>query len=441
MGLSARLRTKISNYLDEGDRGREPFFAGREYEVNLVAKNLNMLRSGSNQGRTICLSGPPGIGKTAFISALEEKLHEHGDEYVVVIKTSRGSFHDPKAILQSIAEGIPIDWMPKERFSALKDARRAIGLAKKEITGIRIPGFAIQMACPNPDNLRQGEFPAGEVNDLMSSAPPSAAIILCVDEAHKLSHADRGNDILTDIHEAAKAPVLPLFAGHGNTPDVLRPSISNRWADDNERPMQPLCSSDAIIYVEKILKHLEIEGPQSHHDRITLWVVDESDGWPHHLRNAMASIAKECLRSDSVTPQSWNGALIATELSERLVRYYKQRFRGKLKHSVPIVSGFLRQLETKPKPHNDHVVYQAACEYLDGVDHPHAKNLLHRNNISEPNGLFDAMVAEGVLSRSEPKVDHDYVWACPITSLRNYADTLKHTYKSDFPRPSVGYSQ
>lgn len=70
MPLAEMDRIRIADYANQGDREDEPAFVGRKDLFDLVARNMRAAMRGRSKGRTICLAGPPGIGKTAFLSEM-----------------------------------------------------------------------------------------------------------------------------------------------------------------------------------------------------------------------------------------------------------------------------------------------------------------------------------------------------------------------------------
>ena len=66
----AEWRAKVEDYIDEGDRGVEPIYVGRE---DLLHTTSRMVRSATKSSRTFVVSGGPGAGKTAFLNKVAEE--------------------------------------------------------------------------------------------------------------------------------------------------------------------------------------------------------------------------------------------------------------------------------------------------------------------------------------------------------------------------------
>jgi len=61
-----------------GDRDTEPILAGRDSLFELVKGQARLAAARVGKGRTICICGPPGVGKTAFVEEFGKRCR-NGD--------------------------------------------------------------------------------------------------------------------------------------------------------------------------------------------------------------------------------------------------------------------------------------------------------------------------------------------------------------------------
>jgi len=115
MGLSEAQRIRLSDYAIQGSREIEPVFVGRANLFELLKGNARSVLAKCFRGRTVCLSGAPGIGKTAFLEELRTRC-EAGtflNGKARFVDVDAGELHNPVAIMEACAaqiEGFDADW-------------------------------------------------------------------------------------------------------------------------------------------------------------------------------------------------------------------------------------------------------------------------------------------------------------------------------------------
>ena len=107
MALSQDHRDALTEYVGLGERALEPVFVGRESFFDRV-RSASAAALRGVPGTTMCLYGPPGVGKTAFIAALEQRQRED-DSLPQVVRVAPGELREPRYVLRRVASAIFAD--------------------------------------------------------------------------------------------------------------------------------------------------------------------------------------------------------------------------------------------------------------------------------------------------------------------------------------------
>ena len=233
-GLSEERRAAIRRYVIRGDRTREPVFVGRETEFTAVRNSIDAARDGYRERRTVCLSGPPGIGKTAFLTACHQRMMENpptnGDN---LIWTTVGSMdlRDPVAVTYVVADAInrlPDDCINTSRMvKRLKSFSDWMPEMGAEVTlNLAVAKLKAKMDSRRYQDKSSLSTTAGapwwQLKELHSTVRDNPAIVICVDEAHGL----RGSDghLARISHQGAGTPIYRLQQG----PFLIAPSSTRK---------------------------------------------------------------------------------------------------------------------------------------------------------------------------------------------------------------------
>ncbi len=425
--LDEALKEKIGNYVSHSDRGVEPVFVGRGDLFHLVANAARSCADGQPAGQTVCLAGPPGIGKTAFLEELRGRglSRGWGGPPTLAVDVDPSELHDPQILLARIADALPKPW----RGGAGRRLRRMLGNLSERGGSFSLSGAGIGVGNVKKPSL----FPWKELEGLLAGRPDGGVLCICVDEAQRLkpTSGERRNEVLAHLHRGAReadVPAFVLLAGHSQTPDVIEPSVSRRLAGDRLKHMRPLSRDESIQYVRGILDHCEVRGQQW---KFTEWVARECGGFPHHLRSAMTALGKEILRNDSVRPCDLDAVRIAKDVTRLRVDYYQRRL-ARLTPALPLI----RQLFERW----DNAGVSRECAWIDARDalgriDDQMMADLREEGTDTRKKLIGAMIASGLLA----VIEDDDTWGCPIPSLRDYVLTGRHEVAASPPMfsPSV----
>ena len=416
-------RQRIQSYVNLADREIEPVFVGRKDLFGTVASAASSCAEGHPRGQTVCLSGPPGIGKTAFLTELRRRgLDDWAGPPMLVADVDPWRLHDPRFVLERVAAAFAEH---DKTWTRLRKWTRDTGGRVRSFSALGFGG-GIDPKASTIDVLE------AHLAKRLDGGPERFVLCLAVDEAQQLkpTPGGRANELLAVIHAGvyAKFPLFVLLAGLSQTPDVIRPSMS--WlAENRDVRMQSLGRSDAKFYVQGVLDHVEAAGPSR---RLVDWVMRECGGFPHHLRNAMTALGKEMLRAGSVRLKDLDLKRVAADVVRSRSNYYETRLSG-LGPALPLARRLLEDWEPKG------VVRERAADdahaqiaRLDAA----RRERLRAAGVAVGEDLVDAMMSGGLLAK-DAEGDR---WRCLIPSLRQYAltGTFRTASPPDLKRGGVG---
>ncbi len=427
--MDKALKLKIERYVNRSDREIEPVFVGRQDLFRTVAAAANACADGHPRGQTVCLAGPPGIGKTAFLAALRTRglSGDWGGPPVLMAEVSPAKLHDPHFVLAAVARALPTSW----RNALDERARQSVQDLIRRVVSVSAFGAQVTLSSPN----QAAEF-LWEGIQRLTPKGHKAVLCICVDEAHKLKPTPGGqdnldhklkptpggqdNEVLAELHFGCpqdSPPAFALLAGHSQTPNVIETSVSRRLATERLVHMQPLSRSESIEYVRKTLDYCGVRGVGRR--RFAEWAADECGGFPHHLRNVMAAVGEEMLRSDAAELSKLDLKRIAADVGRRRTVYYSARLSG-LEAARPLINHLLLKWADKPVS-----LDRAMRDVFDAIGSCSVddRRFLAGAGLDDYVQLVDRMITKGFLAA----VDRDGLkWSCIVPSLCEYARTDRH---------------
>ena len=416
--MDEALRKRVESYVDLADREVDPVFVGRADLFETVASAARACAAGRPRGQTVCLAGPPGIGKTAFIEALRARglSGRGGGRPTRVARAPATMLHNPHVVLRRLALALPDAWCGVGRARILDFVR---DLSRR---GGGITAFGAAPAEPEGDPLGEGLVEA------LRGVPKGAAVCLAVDEAQRLKPTPGGrvNELLANVHagEHGGFPLFVLLAGHSQTPDVIQPSVSRRLAEDRVVHMQPLSGEEARTYLVRIMEHLGLRGPAQARRRLIDWLAAGCGGFPQHLRSAMTALGREVLAAGSPRLRDLDVARFAEDVARRRTGCYARRL-SDLEKALPLVRELLKDWGPEGVPRAQ--AKDDAQALIMRQDAGRAAQLCAAG-LDTGRSLVDAMIGRGLLA-----ADADGSrWRCLIPSLRQYA--LTGTFRTQPPR-------
>lgn len=426
MPLTEQQRRKLLAYIEQKDRETEPVYVGREDLFELVAGNARAAARGNAAGRTVCIAGPPGVGKTAFLTELARRA-EKMDPPMACVSVDPDCLGAPHLVMDAISKQPPDDWGP--------DAIGKVGKAAGRIRSLSILGVGASWEGDGDPGEGASTMPWGALDQAMKGSPPKSVICLAVDEAQKLSDTPGSdhNVLLRSLHMGpppnyAGPPVFAVLAGLLDTPDVLGRSVS-RLAGGNMQYMQCLDDDESPRYVQGTLDHFEVQGVDPGRAALTKWIAGECGGFPHHLRGAMESVADGLLKADSLTLSDLDGALVRTALRERRERYYRKRIEGAAGHVKRKLGELLLEWGKGPRPRDRHEGEAALMDFMDNELDEGTLRLMRHRGVGHSADLIDQMVRNGLLMTDAEGGG----CRCPIDSLAAWMEKGEHAFRRPFP--------
>lgn len=430
MPLTDVQRAKLEKYVKKGDRGREPVFVGREDLLKLVMDNADAAADGDLEGRTVCIAGPPGVGKTAFLAELMRRAKASGPEAdppAACVSVDPDALAVPHLVMDAISKQLPDDW----GSSAVKKLGEAAG----RIRSFSFLGAGASWKGGGDPGEGASSMPWGALDQAMQGFPPKGVICLTVDEAQGIADtSDRKlNVLLRSLHMGpppgySGPAVLVVLAGLPNTPDVVEKSIS-RMAGGNQRSMPNLTRRDSELYVRHVLNHFEVPHAEPGRAALTEWIVRESGNFPHHLRNAMESIAEGLLDADSPALSDLDGMKVENALRERRETYYRRRTEGAIGHIKKELGRKLREWRKGPRPRDKEEGEAALQDFMNSELDARTLRLMEGRGVGDSAGLIDETIRKGVLM-TDPECGG---CRCPIDSLISWMENGEHSFGRPFP--------
>jgi len=433
--MNYEQREKLRGYAMRKDREPEPVFVGRDDIFEVVTENVRGAKSrfdfdpegpGKSTGKTVCLTGPPGVGKSAFVNALKRRKDFDGCK-AHVVEMPRSDLHHPGCVLATVAnavKGFKFDEKFKDRLTSFGIGLTAAG------TGGRM-SLSWNPKTPPPFTSFPVELFAEGAKTLLKKGH---AFVLVTDEAQGIdpSPGSRSNGLLAHLHHGVPLPIVPVLVGQSNTQARLSETISgSRYADGNEPRMIGLKNDEARDYVLGMLDWLAVEGTPAQRQALAEWIVGECGGWPHHLSNAMKAVAEGLLAADSMRLEDLEGEAVGRSLTARRVRYYESRYKSREALGVcrEALLALLDEAAQAPIPD---------VAMLGKVAGAFKQRPPFEGFGVSAKEFYDAVVSSGVLARqaqagSDGKPTGATEWICPIASMAQYIKDGTHRPEAPFP--------
>ncbi len=396
---------KLQDFAETTDRCLTEVFAGRRAEISLIEARIRDVQNrhwrGENNpavGATTLIQGAPGAGKTSLIDKLRlDWIQAAEDE----MRLTAGV--PPQDWLPSVPDIASIDAEALNSPAALEADLRRAGQPLKAtrrlvsvFTGYQFLGFGVSFDVPKP-----------MADQIIRDA--SRPLVFFIDEIQNAKIDGMAGEFLNRMHSGnTAAPVIPVYAGLGNSREVLRCAGLSRLSDGAVISLGCLSEDEARESVDKFLSVFDVRAEASLADTWKEVIWKESQGWPHHLHNALRSLAEELIAAPKGDLAKVDMTAVRRRSAQRRGRYYADRISGEVAGARVLLGRFMTAFDGIGRLHDE------CIDLINSLQDSRAAATSLPDGMTAE-GFFDAMIVKGLLQQT-PRGD----FASPIQSLRNW---------------------
>ncbi len=424
----------LAIFLADKDRAQltgrgQPFFSGREGEINAFRSMANALLLGRSGNATLVIEGPPGAGKSALMAQFQEEMRSlpptgSGERRWLPVLLNGARAECPQAIGQAVDEAIAkrlahdllsatgADSAGKEeRFRAFLGE----GVALKAKQGIKTIAESMLQRGFSVMGFQLGAAPNGLLEDIETLSAKRShqwndwQIILLIDEAQGISGQVSGAvpGTLSSIHQGmVSAPLSFCAFGLPGTWDALGDSGISRTSAGHDLPLAGLDHRAARMAVDRCFTRFGV----THGEAWQAAILERSGQWPQHLATYLHA-ALTVLQTNADSPEVMGDAR-RSPLSEAIAlgdtgrkAYYGRRLQS-LTRDNPLFRDYATDL----------------AKTLRGADRPPLESEVTRN-IMERHGV-PVEAAAGFLRKAKHngllETDDEGRCSMPIPSFANH---------------------
>ena len=395
---------KVKEYILLGDRSEEPCFVGRDDLFEAVAGQIEV-SAADPRGRTMVLCGAPGAGKSAFLRELAHRLAASGDAVPVTIDSSQCT---PWGIFEALSQVVGVEARDKTERTSTK----GVGAAVLPIRGKLDKAVKTTTEADIARVGAQPSVPWGLMVERFAEHLHGRPIALLCDEIQALDTSDpNARGAVRSLHVGNSTfPVLPVFAGLSDAPDVLEGCGVTRPSGGNEQIVQPLAINERVGYAEAVLDHLEAVAEPTVVHALARWIAECSDGWPQHLRISTSAVAKAMLDAETPHLASLDADAIRQRVNDARNEFYSQRLRA----ATPAGTDATPALALMAARARDRPEGLTISDLADSATEGNAGSSLPPN----AQDVVRAAIHAGVLQSVSTQRRHRYT--CPIPSMARW---------------------
>ncbi len=218
--------------------------------------------------------------------------------------------------------------------------------------------------------------------------------------------------ILKSLHLATYGlPVVPLYAGLGNSGDVLDAlNLSRLNIGNGVHDIGCLSIGSAIEAVEMMLVRFGIDRTGVNVDWPSV-IAKRSDGWPQHLHNGMRSLGFELLRIGGRLAHVNADVVEAKEREYRFLTY-KRRMSPEMEDAGLLVARIMREIPEEGMTKS--AIKGQILRQARPADDPDGEGLWLPKDM-DVEDFFSHLIRKGTLQDMG-----GYHYHCPIPSLRRF---------------------
>ena len=415
--LDETRRRDLEGFIKGLDRGRTEIFVGREHEIELVRDRLDILLSrqgqpGSGADLTVVYQGAPGAGKSALLQRIAQEWAPERNGKAVAIGIPSKLLKRPMDEMVTIV----LNNLTGRSDAFLNTLKDLVKSAKINVVGVASLEVESSLGHPHRNQRHLKRIPV-PVMLLFDEIQATLGQNLSNDERKNL------NDNIMSLHTGDhNLPIFPVFGGLANTSELLRQAGLTRLSSGSVRTLAGFNDETVRQLMDRFVKrYLASEtkvGPG--HENVALhlpegipkqWtkaLVRDSQGWPMHCRNFLASFAEE-IRNCDWRPDAIDLDALRMRAQRLRSDYYITRMDGVLRNRFDLTSALLEELQRRGPMKETDIILEL--------------NTM-RERMSLPAGVtseavFDAMLHSGLIQKA-----NRHAYSCPIPSLSGYLGAL-----------------
>ena len=322
--------TGLKEFSHEADRELSPFFTGRHEESKRVLQQIELCvkrhhEQMSTAGRTMLITGPPGIGKSAFLQRLATHApHCYGDTQIIPAAVNLNPLHSEQNLNQQITRAINKEKSPLRLIL--------------EAVGDKLPAN-VGKTIGLPESLDNTLRTIGK--QIMEHTKTVPVVCVLIDEIQTATEAN--GPTLRQLHtQEFSPPILPVFAGLSNAPSVLDDIGISRYSDEAHIRLGRLAQEHAQQAVHQLFGRYHVQGSDKNKAALALFVAKNSQGFPQHLHVGLKGVARMLAESGGMLSNeshrfSHQMAQAEQAAKQRRHLFYASKMTGELhkyRHSV-----------------------------------------------------------------------------------------------------------
>ena len=276
------------------NRRANPFFRGRDRELDQLHANVACAVGGERDNRTATICGAPGAGKSELMLKFMDQLKPtHGSNVVQVHARHTDLSHAP-ALMRTLLGSLP----PKRSFSvAASKFKRDLG----DLTSLTVAGTGFARSEQRGEPETTGQVANvdwfREYSVKLPKSVRECVFVLCVDEFQNLKNPS--HSLCEPLHDAGLVlKIVPFYFGLANVPSVLDASGVSRTLDEITITLGALTIPMAESILKEFLDTLRVEYTSDVDCyELVSEVATRCDAWPHHLTSwmrAACSVLSSC---------------------------------------------------------------------------------------------------------------------------------------------------
>ena len=396
----------LRQFIEDEDRERPLFFAGRAKEIRGIRDKSDHVGRGRMRGQTRIITGAPGAGKTALLSQLQALWED--DQEVRVVRLAAEVFSYPEEAIGEFLLQLDPGTARRAGATVTDTAGGRVGVSGK-ILGVLGAEGSVHKARAMQRSHTPRSFRSA--SNLLPERIRERTIVVLVDEAQDWApnRTERPevprSDLLNELHMGEHGlKLLLVAAGLGTTEDRFMELGLSRLSADAVQVLDCLSDTEQREAVDRFFEHFHVRGDAQTKARWAEALVDGAQGWPHHLTNGLRAAAEELIRAEGDADYASLDAA-CTRATEYREHYYSRRI-GRLAGMPAVLSAVFGVLDSLSGV-SKRVLNDAISNAYEG-DARLTKEM-------DEDDVLGEMQRSGLIQK-----DWKHLYRCPIPSLQHY---------------------